>query len=224
MKEIVQLGNSEKHLIFLPGGNIDIHCYLPLLKRLTKHYSVDGVNLLELGTANLSESRKWLEEYINECSSYPTIIVAHSLGADIVKEINSDKITKSILFNSSIYNPHYSKVNVIFITLLKSLLAPIKYPHLFIFYVRANYYLLKNLVTKPRKTILHIKQALNNITNELQVTKPIPNDKLIVIASEKDEYFPNPQQTNVQIVDGNHEWLMDDIQKSSEFIQNLINS
>ncbi|HVX93099.1 MAG TPA: hypothetical protein VHA74_03225 [Candidatus Dojkabacteria bacterium] len=221
MKEIVKLGNSDKHILFIPGGNIDIHCYDSLLRELSSHYTVEGVNLIELGTSDLSESKKWIGNYINECS-YPTVIVAHSLGADIAKKIQSPKVSKYILMNSSIYDPNYSKVKVIFITVLKSLIAPLKYPRLFFFYILANYYLLQNLVTKPRKTIRHIKQALSNVTNELEITNP--NEKMKVVASKDDEYFPNPRQTNVQLVDGNHEWLMNDTQKSSELIQSLINS
>lgn len=223
MKEIVSFGNSNSHILFLHGGNIDIRCYAPLLRKLSSYYSVEAVNLIELGTSNLEESKQWIENYINQCN-YSTVIVAHSLGADIAKKIHSPKISKYILLNSSVYNPNYSKREVIFITILKSFIAPLRYPRLFFFYALANYYLLQNLITKPRKTIMHIKQALSNITNEIEVTKPNTSNIVIVVASIEDEYFPNPKQTGIHTVDGNHEWLMNNTEKTSELIQSLINS
>jgi len=223
----IKLGNSEKTIVFLPGGNIDIRCYLPLLKKISSKYTIYAVDLLNINSNSIEETKSWVKEFVLDLNQENIILVGHSFGADMIKSIELNCVAKCILLNSSIIKIHESKLNIIIKVIINSIIGGFKYPKLFTHYLQTNFYLTLNLMTRPINTFYHIKQALLNVAENQIVT--VKSNKNIIVSSKNDYLFPISQipeekLKDILIVEGNHNWLMEDINNSSSFILNIINT
>lgn len=225
MSEFMKLGNSSETIVFLAGGNIDVRCYLPLLKKVSSKYTIYAIDFLSIKSKSIEETKSWIKKFVLNLNQKDIVLIGHSFGADMIKSIELDCVSKYILMNSSIFKINDSKPKIIFKVILNSLVGGFQYPKLFTHYLLANFYLILNLITRPINTINHIKQALLNVSdNQVMTTK---NNKNTIIASKNDYLFlltqiPETILKDIQLVEGNHDWLMGDINKSAEFILNLV--
>ncbi len=225
MAEFIKMGNSGKTIVFLAGGNIDIRCYLPLLKIISLKHTVYAIDFLSINSKSIDETKSWIKSFVLNLNQKDIVLIGHSFGADIIKSIELDCVSKYILMNSSIFKIKDCKLNIVFKVILNSLVGGFQHPNLFTHYLLANFYLILNLISRPINTISHIKQALLNVSDNQVVT--VKNNKNTIIASKNDYLFPLAQipetiLKDIQLVEGNHDWLMGDINKSSQFILNLV--
>lgn len=215
MNTYIKFGNSGKSIVFLPGGNIDPRCYIPLLKLISQKHTVYAISFLDINTKNIKETKNFVRTFITELNLKDIILIGHSFGADIAKVIELDCISKYILINSSIYKIKDNKLKIIFKIVKESLSSP----------SLADFYLIINLLTKPVKTIRHIKQALDNVTDHQVITTN--SDKNIIISTTKDYLFPkseipNEKLKDVKLFEGGHNWIINNLQESSKLIIELI--
>lgn len=225
MAEFIKLGSSGKTIVFLAGGNIDIKCYLPLLKVISIKHTIYAIDFLSINSRSIEETKSWIKKFVLNLNQKDIVLIGHSFGADMIKSIELDCVSKYMLMNSSIFKIKDSKFNIIFKVILNSLVGSFQYPELFNHYLLANFYLILNLITRPINTINHIKQSLLNVSDNQMIT--VKNNKNIIIASKNDYLFPLAQipETiikDIQLVEGNHDWLMGDTIKSFQFILNLV--
>lgn len=217
MDKFLKFGNTGKTIVFMPGGNIDLRCYLPLIKLLSQINTVYAISFLEINSKSVEETIDIVESFITQLHHREIILIGHSFGADIAKQIKLDCVSKYILINSSILKIKDNKLKIIFKVIKESLCSP----------SLADFYLITNLIVKPIKTIRHIRQALNNVTSKQVIT--IKNNKNVIISTTKDYLFPaseipEDKLKDIILVEGNHNWLINEPQKSSKLIIELIDN
>jgi pimeloyl-ACP methyl ester carboxylesterase len=219
-----KLGYKGKTFLFLPGGNVDARCYLPLLRKLALTDSVYYVNFQNLPTKNIKETVNFLCGLITRLGTQGIILIGHSFGGSMANLLldRMNEISRVILIDPTEFKNTISIPKLIFKRILRTFFGWLRYPTLFSFYLDVITYTVTNLITAPRSTYRHLQQSIHNFKYPVRSNKHL--EKLIIIQANNDELCPLetiPAEVRRQmvLVDGPHDWIMKDSETSAKLIK-----
>lgn len=231
-----KISDGKRNILFLHGFGIRFNSYMPLLKELSKEYTVYFTNLSGHGTEkavnDLDELIDVLEQKVRKLNLDNLIIVGHSFGGLCAAKLAlrlEDIVTDVLLFNPALVKSRYSKFQIMWKYLIeKNIKGLLLYPNLFSFYVRLLSDFIYNLIIqnintgKTRRIVL--KAMLSDRVNKFEYRK---NINFKIITSRRDSIvnyndLVSEYYKDVVLVDGEHDWLMADVKKSAEIIEKLI--
>lgn len=223
-----KFGSTGQTIVFLPGGAIDIRCYAKLIDKIAETNTVYAVDFLRLKSKSITETKELISIFIRSLNQSNIVLIGHSFGGALASELSAElpEVTLAILFNPTIFKHSQNIFGLVKLILYKTIFGGLRFPHLLGFYISNNFYLHSDLLVAPVNTLAHFKQALWNNLHPIQYSPG--NMKNWIIYTKQDELMPLqelPADFDLRkAFKGNHDWIMNDIDKTNMIISRLINS
>lgn len=226
-----KLGQGQK-IIFFHGGGVRYNCYLPLIKQLSRDYSVYYFNLPGHGgfktDGNPQSSIDTIVELIQKENIEAPILLGHSYGGYVAYELafRLKNVKKVLLIDPLLTQSKFKKGSLFYrFFVLKNVRAILFDIRILKFFLQASFDLLLNVLYHKLNTFDSIRLLINSAYCNKTIFDG--SFKLSIIHGDEDSIIPlnelNKQYENfINIVNGEHDWCMNDVKHTYKEILKYI--
>ena len=226
-----QIGSGNA-ILFLHGGGVNALTYKKVLDLLSKNYLVIAPDLPCFGKStcpsNIPDYSKILKKFITSLNFGKIAIVGHSFGGAAALQLSADdkNIQLMVLTDSAGLSQHFSKFRFLYVYFVEKTIRDIfKYrnPKTFLLIVRDFFENIFKRFSEWKFTISVVKRFLLTDFPDFHNVSA----KTLILWGEQDEIFPkifaekfhrNIENSELKLVDGNHDWCLFNPEKFSNII------
>ncbi len=226
-----KLGQGQ-NIIFFHGGGVRYNCYLPLIKQLSKNYSIYYFNLPGherfKTDGNPQSSIDTILELIEKENIEDPILLGHSYGGFIAYELafRLENVKKVLLIDPLLTQSKFRKVSLFYrFFFLKNVRAILFDIRILKFFIQASFDLLLNVFYQKLNTLDSVRLLIHSAYCNKTVFDN--SFKLSIIHGDKDSIIPlhelnKKYEDYVNIINGEHDWCMNDVKHTYKEILKYI--
>lgn len=228
--KIKKTGTGQANYVFFHSGGVRYNSYLPLIKSMAKVGTVYYFNLPGHGSHiknyEVTDYVQELTGLIDSLSLDNMIFIGHSFGGFCAYQVGQQlpSVDKLILIDPLLVKVPLSRIQLLFYVLVwKNIRGLYYHHHLYDFYVNAFKDLLANILTVKFEILNVTKLLLDAAVNQENYNNRDLNKKTVILHGKYDSVIPYEEikkafPENVTVVEGEHDWCMEDPEKTREII------